>query len=322
MERLTKAQERELVRAYSQALKTIRADIALAFERYDGNYAEMSKYNRLRNLEGQIGEQIRLVTGKSAVNLKSGAMQAFSESYYRTGYVLETEVMAKLGWGMLDPKVIEKAIINPFDRYGTKRKDSLGFLVRNSENSQKLFQQLRQELTQALIQGKSYQETARIIKKRIETGATNVLRIARTENHRCQVSGTLKGFDQAESKGVEMDRVWSATLDERTRSSHGAMDGQKANKEGLFNFKGMLVEGPGLTGTVDDIWCRCRPRAEVKGYPPNLRRVRRSDESYQDAIKKEKEQATREGREPRPVSRSEVLPYKTYDEWKKERISK
>ena len=293
MERLTKAQERELVRAYSQALKTIRADIALAFERYDGNYAEMSKYNRLRNLEGQIGEQIRLVTGKSAVNLKSGAMQAFSESYYRTGYVLETEVMAKLGWGMLDPKVIEKAIINPFDRYGTKRKDSLGFLVRNSENSQKLFQQLRQELTQALIQGKSYQETAQIIKKRMETGATNVLRIVRTENHRCQIAGRLEGFSQAESVGVELDRIWTATLDERTRSNHGSMDGQKANEEGLFDFMGMKVEGPGMTGTTEDINCRCGVRAEVEGHSPKFRRER--------------------GRG--------IVPYRTYDEWKNNRVA-
>ena len=292
---MTKAQERELIKAYSQALKAIRADIAMAFEKYDGNYTEMTKYNRLRNLEGEIGEQIRILTGKSATNLKRGAMQSFAETYYRTGFVLETEAAAKLGFGMLNPNVIEKAIINPFDRYGTRRKDSLGFLVRNSDNSKKLFQQLRQELTQSLIQGKSYQDTARIIKKRMETGTANVLRIARTENHRCQVLGAMDAYDRAEAAGVDLVRVWSATLDEATREEHGELDGQKENENGFFELDGDEVEGPGLTGDPKhDINCRCRVLTEIEGYSPKLRRVRG------------------EG----------VVPHKTYNEWKNARIKK
>jgi SPP1 gp7 family putative phage head morphogenesis protein len=306
--RLEKETTRRLIRNYQAALKEIRADIALVFEKYGGNYTEMVKYNRLANLEKDISDQIRILTGKNAMTLKQGTAGAFEDSFYRTGFAIEREaqkaleVQVKLRFGMLSPKTIEAAVQNPLDRYGAgKRKDSLGFLFRNSKNSETLVRQLNEQLTQGLIRGESYQNVAKRIKERMDVGATNTLRVAHTEMHRCHVEGRLAGFQQAEKSGVELDYIWTATVDDRTRDMHADMDGRKADAvvDGRPFFAlpdGITVEGPGLTGIPEhDINCRCGVRAEVMGYSPELRRVR---------------------------GQAEPVPYQTYHQWYEARILK
>lgn len=292
LNRMTASQEQALIRNYQTALSTIRGKLATAFERYDGSFVEMQRYNRLTNLEKAIGKEIGTLTGKNAVNLKTGIGQQFAESYYRTGYAFETEVLARLGFGQLDQRVIEAAIQNPLDR--------VGFLQRNRDNQARLTRQLREQLTQGLIQGESYQQTARRIKERMDVGAENVLRIARTENHRAQSQGRIRGLGQVEDKGVEFDRIWDATLDDATRETHQDMDGQKADEDGLFDLDGNMVEGPGLTGDpAEDINCRCSIRAEIVGYGPEVRRAREVE-----------------------GERGELVKYKTYQEWEKARIGR
>jgi len=290
-DRLTRSQERELVRNYQIALKEVRSKIATAYEKYGDNYTSWTKYNRLATLEKDIGKEIGKLTGKNAVNLKKGIATQFENQYYRTAYALEKTVTARLGFGQLSSNVIEAAIQNPLDR--------VGFLARNRDNQARLTRQLREQLTQGLIRGEGFSKTARRIKERMDVGATNTLRIAQTENHRAQTQGRLRSFDQAEEYGVIAQRIWTSTLDDATREDHQDMDGQVANEEGYFMLDGDEVEGPGLTGIAEqDINCRCTVRMEIKDYEPKVRRAREV-----------------EGK------RGEIQSYKTYNQWKKGRIN-
>ena len=311
--RMARGKERELLRAYAATLNEIRPMIAKAYEVSGGSYVEMQKYNRLVNLEKNIIKEVAKLTSKSAVTIKGSIAQQFAESYYRTGFAVETEATARLGFGMLNPKVIEAAIDNPLDR--------VGFLQRNRDNQSRLARQLKEQLAQGLIRGEAYQDVAARIKERMDVGAENVLRIVRTENHRAQVKGRLSGLDQAEDAGVVFVRIWDATLDDATRETHQDMDGQEANEDGLFDLDGDLVEGPGLTGDpAEDINCRCSVRAEIKDYGPEVRRRRLTGEEYDEAVAREAEEAAREGRDPRPVSKSAIEDYQTYGEWREARI--
>jgi len=289
-ERMTEAQIRELTRNYQMALKEVRSKVAEGFEKYGSEYAQWQKYNRLANLEKDIGEEVRKLTGKNATNLKTGIARQFEDQYYRTAFALEKSVEAKLGFGVLSSDVIESAIENPLDR--------IGFLERNRENSQRLRRQLRERLTQGLIQGKAYQDVARELKERMDMGANESIRIARTENHRAQQMGRDRSFQKAENEGVEMDYIWTASLDDRTREDHQEMDDVRADEEGIFTLPdGTTARAPGMTGEPHhDINCRCSKRAEIKGYGPKVRRARNADGA------------------------GEIQSYRNYNEWKKGRI--
>lgn len=291
LNRIARQYERELIRNYQLALKEIRGMIATSYERYgsDGalSFAEMQKYSRLTNLERNISKEISKLTATSARTLKRGMGEVFAESYYRAGYLIESEVQALLGFGLLNPKTIEASVLNPLDR--------VGFLQRNRDNQARLTRQLREQLTQGLIQGKSYQQTAKAIKERMDVGAANTVRIAATEMHRSMVAGRLAGFEKAESTGVKTRRAWVSTLDAKTRVSHQSMDGKYANENNLFEFPdGALVMGPGMhPDPAESINCRCAVRLEVVGFAPEFRRARG------------------EG----------IIPYTDYKSWKEARIN-
>jgi len=287
-DRLTASQERALLKNYSAALTEVRSELAKGFQNYGDNYVEWQKYNRLQNLEKNINKEVGKLSGKSATQIKGGIASQIETQYYYTGYAVETSVKAKLGFGMLDKNVIEAAVKNPLD--------NVGFLQRNRDNHQRLARQMREELTQGLIRGEGFRDTADRIKNRMDVGATNTMRIVQTENHRAQTQGRLKGYEQAESYGVKMKLIWTATLDDATRDTHQEMDGQVADEDNMFDVEGVKAEGPGLTGiAAEDINCRCTVRAEVEDESP---RVRRS----------------------REASGSEIGEYRSYKQWKANRI--
>lgn len=280
-----------MLRMYLISLSDIRGQIAKAYEQYgndDGSlgFDEMSKYNRLNNLEKAIQEEVRRLTRRTVTRLKKGIGYQFEESYLRTAFSLERTVKAKLAYRPLSPEVLQAAIENPLDR--------VGWLRRNTDNQARLFRQLREELTQGLIQGKSYRDTARAIKERMDAGAENVMRIVRTETHRVQQKGRLDSFKHAQAQGVVMKKVWITTKDDRTRDSHADLDGQAVGIDEEFSIRGLTASQPGGFGVPEeDIHCRCSIRAKVEDFQP-------------------------------PSSREQgegVIPQDSYEEWKADRIN-
>jgi hypothetical protein len=133
-----------------------------------------------------------------------------------------------------------------------------------------------------IVQGKSYSDVAKEIKGRFDITATQAERIARTESHRAREMGNMAATIEAAEMGINMMRRWLATLDGRTRDTHGAMDGQEVpvfDDKGEFAFfkspNGGTALYPGGFGiAAEDINCRCSATDIVKGYEPTTRRAR------------------------------------------------
>lgn len=267
LERLEKEFERELIHNYQLALKELRARIAFIYEKYDGDWVEMNRYNRFTKLEKEIAEEIRKLTGKNAQTLIRGMMDSYEQSYYLTAYVLTNIVEADLGFTYLDRELVRKSIENPLDK--------IGFLQRNRDNQALLTRQLRENLTQSFILGESYRSAAKRIKNRMDVGATNVLRIARTEMHRTRSQAQLESLEHGAKQGIVLKKHWLATVDGRTRHNHGMLDGVQIDLDDKFEIQGYEAEAPGLFGVPEmDINCRCTMLEVVDGFEPKYRRVK------------------------------------------------
>jgi hypothetical protein len=93
------------------------------------------------------------------------------------------------------------------------------------------------------------------------------------------VKGQMDLYDKAEDLGIEEQRIWDATLDTRTRTSHGKLDGKPSDGKdegGHWWFTDVgKVYGPMQSGRASfDINCRCRVRSQIEGYKPKVRRIR------------------------------------------------
>ena len=256
IDRLITQRENRIVKEYAIALRDIRTELAVAYEKYavgkELSYAEMTRYNRLANLEEDIFKRVNRLTGTTASQLKRGQGEIFAESYYRTAFLLETEVQAKLGFGQLNPNTIEAAVNNPLDK--------VGFLKRNRLNQDRLKAQLSSELTQGLIRGEAYQTVANRLTQRMNVGATSAKRIAATEMHRVQNQGLRSSFEHAENVGVEFRYFWVSAVDDKTREMHADMDGREADivdGQAVFTLPdGVQTDSPGNTGIAEhDINC-------------------------------------------------------------------
>jgi len=277
IERLIANRESVIVKEYAKSLQEIRLEVATAYEKYGPSYAEMAKYQRLQGLENRIFEEIDRNTRATANQLRGSVSQVYQEQYYRTAFNTETATQAKLSFTQLNPNSIKRAIANELDQYGTgAKKDTLGYLARHSTNQTRMKEQIRSTITQSLIQGEAYETVAAKLKRRLDIGASNAMRIARTEMHRVEVQGRRDSLDHAKNVGVAMIYQWIATLDKRTRDRHQEYDGIKSDQDGMFDLPGIgKVEGPGLTGLADeDINCRCTIVGIIEGYEPEFRRTR------------------------------------------------
>jgi len=261
--------ERIIVRGYKEGLKNIRNDINLLYEKYakDGklSMADLSKYNRLTNLEKNIADNLKTAYDVQVKTTKKAVKGAFESSFYYSTFELEQEAKIPLMFGLLKKEAVNAVVEGPH-RWPQIAK----------EHTKLTNAKIRDQIMQGVVQGKDVGQVTKAVAKEMNIAASKACRIVRTETHRAQNQGSLDSFMEASKKGVIIQKVWVATLDERTRASHRVMDGQivEVNEEFIMpgNIKALA---PGLSGSASgDINCRCIIRAEVVGYSPQARRSR------------------------------------------------
>lgn len=265
-------QEKELVKAYKRALEEIKKKIAAIYEKYgDGvQYSDLVAYNRLTNLEQQIAGEIKKLTNENIKTTTKTLKDIFSEQYYLTGFAFEQSLGMRLGFGLLNPTVIDGSVLNSLDR--------IKWTDRMKDHAQEYVNQIRSELTQGLIQGEGYGKITKRIIDKTGINAGKVTRIVRTEGHRVQNAASLLAYDKtqvaADRLGLKTVKKWVATLDNRTRDTHQQMDGQEADAEGMFTFPGgAKTPAPGIQGPPEEIInCRCTTIMQFKDFPQKFRR--------------------------------------------------
>lgn len=290
-------QEQRTIIAYKRTLKEINGHLATAFRKYadaDGelSLADMAKYGRMAELEKSIVAEARKLGAKQVRQTDSALTDIYTDQYLRTQHTLEFGA-GKSMFGAADPVTIAQAVNNPLDLIGWQ--DRSKFAINT------MTRQIRDEIGAGIIQGHGYTKIARAIKNRMDIGAGKALRIVRTEAHRVQVLGRLEMLDKAQGyavmDGETVNRVWRSTLDNRTRPSHQAMDGQFADKDNLFTIEGIKTIGPGNSGVARiDVNCRCGVVLQWDGETPRERSA--------------KDPAT---------GKSKIIPYQNYKDWAKDK---
>ena len=223
------------------------------------------------------------------------------ESFYRHGYAIDQAGTMNLNWGQFNEDAIKSAVNNKLSKISAA--DLL------EEARPEFLNQIRNEISLSTIRGDSYVKLSQRIeqilgvsvvggKDAIYKGvgiAARALRIARTEGQRALIEGQLASYQRAEDIGCEIEEIWDATLDGKTRPEHGELDGQaKDTEKGGWLVPNIgIVTGPLQSGVASfDINCRCRVRGQVIGYPAEKRAYRDKD------------------------GKTQVGKYETYKEWK------
>ena len=139
-------------------------------------------------------------------------------------------------------------------------------------NQNKLAQEATTALLQGAFKGEVYAKVAKRVGELTEANYKQALRIARTEGGRVQSSAKQKSYEDAEAMGIKIEKQWLSTLDEKTRTSHQTVDGQRVEINEKFTVDGKQADGPRLFGIAWlDINCRCTTIPVVKDIAPEFR---------------------------------------------------
>ena len=126
-------------------------------------------------------------------------------------------------------------------------------------------QKVNSEIMQGIIQGESIPKMAKRLRNVTEMNRTSAIRNARTTVTSAENKGRMDMLNEARDKGVEMQKVWRATSDSRTRDSHAALDGAIADIDDEFD-NGLMYPGD-PDGEPSEVYnCRCTLTYKVIGF--------------------------------------------------------
>lgn len=112
------------------------------------------------------------------------------------------------------------------------------------------------EILQGILQGDSIPHLAKRLSNVTEMNRTSAIRNARTACTSAENKGRMDMMEDAEEKGVHVQKKWIATNDSRTRESHMLLDGATIDQDEEFD-NGLMYPGD-PNGEPEEVYnCRC-----------------------------------------------------------------
>ena len=304
---------------YNQAQKEIIGKLEAIYGKYlttknpQDYYNIMIQYDRLNNLLKEV-QQTYLSYSKQAGRLTEQISSlSMSNTYYRQQYVSTwfTPIAGfDLKFSILDTRLIELSVTGTQDAWKQisatlgKKYEKIQNYIPQYGTLSNLIQakdadaliKIQRAITQGFIQGDTLRKLSKDIQGVFETDKFKADRIARTEASRTANLGHDALRQDAINQGLNIQKMWIATLDERTRSSHARLDGVKKDQDEDFEIDGDTAPFPGQFSKVSlNISCRCTTVDIIDGVDPAMRR----------------------GRNP-ATGENEVFEFKTFDKWSEE----
>lgn len=181
-------------------------------------------------------------------------------------------------------------IMTPIDQESMVRavqldsKISKGLYTRLGQDISVLKRRIMADVSRAISTGMTYAQVAQQLDGATRIGYNRAVRIARTEGHRIQTTATMDAMEAAKSKGADVVKQWDATLDDRTRESHVAVDGEIREVDKTFS-NGLMYPGDPSGGAAEVINCRCallqRARWAVGGGFTKFNRITNQIEAFE-----------------------------------------
>lgn len=194
--------------------------------------------SRLESLKLQMQQEIEMLAGHETDSMDKFLSKMFEEDYYRNVFNVFQGVGIGRSFAQLDTTKIRKALERPWAY------PAANFSSRIWTNKKKLINTLDTELTQMIITGEKPDTVVKRVAQKMDTSMKNASRLVQTEE------AHISQLARAETyKELDIERfIFVCTLDARTCSTCGTLDGQ------MFNEKDRME---GINCGPMHPYCRC-----------------------------------------------------------------
>jgi hypothetical protein len=315
VEKLIDSTEREVFRVYRQRRDEIYQIIQKNYAKYltdipNADYLSvMSLYERLQKMEKEIKGTYVKVYGSTYNKSLAGEKQVFEQAYYRSQFVSTffADVQgSSIKTQALNTLVLEASVTGDISLLSQIPSGELRELVAQNlmppsgetlstllaGHNQEGLRKTLQTIKQGLINGESYTKQARRVKNVFDGVASKASRVIRTEGNRNMNAGAYLNSQQV-AEQIDIKRQWVATLDDRTRDRHVALDGVQKDVDEKFCINGDCALYPSaFSSPSNSVNCRCTVIDIVPGIDMSVRRAR-------DPV----------------TGKTDIISYKNYETW-------
>lgn len=246
---------KQLKRVYTQAKKDCEAKIRELSSRSDMENLQSIVFQKQYQeiLKNQIDVVLNTLNNNSFTTIADYLSASYENGFLGTLYDLQGQ-----GVPLIFP-INQEEVVQALQ---VDSKISQGLYQRMGEDTDKLKESIRAELSRGTANGESWNQIAVHIASSMNSpfnkAFSRAINIARTEGHRVTQEATYHCQHRAKAKGADVVKQWDSTLDGATRPTHIELDGQIREIDDAFEVAGHNALYPGAFGIAsEDCNCRC-----------------------------------------------------------------
>ena len=258
-----KAAEKEMLKKAEKYMKAFKEADALELARLKKGEITQAQYDAWRAAKIQRSEWAKRMADELAKGLTDQDIKALSTAKAATtSAATEGSMFAQFEAGTLTGKNFTLVSRSAVEQALT------GKLYRRKVNIPKdrawNERHIRSAIAQSLLQGESVADAAKRISQVAEMNRSAALRDARTMINAAEQSGKLAEYEMLAEEGVDIEKGWMATLDERTRDTHAELDMEFVPVD--EKFSNGLMEPCDPDGDPSEVYnCRCTLISKIDG---------------------------------------------------------
>lgn len=292
-EKTLKKVEKQITKVYSEAQKDIQQKMDDFIAKHDEKDKVMSEKlkkgeispedyskwqkgqvfqgDQWRQKKGQINNVLTNANKNALQIVNGGTIDVFAENCNYESFAIEQGFGVNFGFGLVDSNTMTKLI---------KEQPKLLPLKTLNVPKDKAWNQkkITNCVTQGILQGESIDKIAnRIAKVTTSQNRNSMMMNARTAVTGAQNAGREQSMKHAAELGINIEKEWMATLDNRTRTSHAHLDGEKikvGDKNHDYTFSnGCRFPGDPRGPGWEVYNCRCTLVTNFLDYPDDYERL-------------------------------------------------
>lgn len=198
-------------------------------------------------------------------------IEAYALNFNYGTYLVENASLVNTAFTLYDKSTVERLIKkNPqlLPMMSNKTKDRIiknGLKVWNG-------QKLTSALTQGILQGESIPKIAKRMRGVADMDYKQSIRTARTSMTSAQNGGRQDAFIRAKDMGIEQEKQWLSTLDNRTRHTHRLLMDVTVPVDKPFKVEGYEIMFPADPSAEPEMVynCRCTMVTNFKGFSKKI----------------------------------------------------
>lgn len=291
-DRILGRMEKKISKEYKQAEKELTEKLEKYLERFEAKdkvkrkqLAEgvitQDEYNRWRigqvatgerwkAMRDTIAEEITKANEIAKSTINSHAEEVYSLNHNYAVYQAEKDAMIDTSYTLYNRRATEELFKNKKSLLPAPKEGSKAWKAAHNKDLRWNQQKINSSLIQGLLQGDSIPQIAKRLKDVVGMNKVSAVRNARTMTTGVENRARDDAVNDLRKKGIELDSVWIATLDNRTRHSHRLLHGEiKDLKTGKYSNGCRYPADP--QGKPEEVYnCRCSQRSNVRGFPIDI----------------------------------------------------